>query len=206
MTEIKETQVEKIDYNKIYDHVLSKSVYRRKDHKRFYMFHTFFRSSTPLLVLLLMGFMVFYAIRTTLRMQETDSFSTLIMVWTLTAATAMMVPFLMIGQVNSVIRKETQELREGVDTIEANKVKIVRSNPALKGKVVISWYQVESICETKNYIFIYTGPKQGIFIVKKDISEGNVKTFRELAKKNMRKNKRGKVDYHYYFVSKKKPF
>ena len=206
MSEIKETPLEKVDNTKIYDHVLSKSEYRRKDHKRFYLFHTFFRSSTPLLVLILMGFMIFYAIRTTLRMQETDSYSTLIMVWTLTAATAMMVPFLMIGQVNSVIKKETQELREGIDTIEVNKVKIVRSNPAIKGKVVISWYQVENICETKKYIFIYTGPKQGIFIVKKDISEGNVVTFRELAKKNMRKNKKGKVDYHYYFVSKKKPF
>ena len=195
---------ERIDVNKVHDHVISKSPYRRKDHKRFYLFHTFFRSSTPLLVLALLGFMVFYAIRTTTRMQETDSYSTVIMVWTLTAATAMMVPFLMIGQINSVIKKETQEIKEGTDTIEANKIKIVRSNPAIKGKVVISWYQVEAVCETKNYIFIYTGPKQGIFIVKKDITEGNVKTFRELAKNNMRKNKRGKVDYHYYFVSKKK--
>lgn len=195
---------EKITNDKIFDHVLSKTPYRRKDHKRFYAFHTFFRSSTPLIVLLLLGFMIFYAIRTTTRMQETDSFNMVIMVWTLTAATAMMVPFIMIGQINSVIRKETQEIKEGIDTIEANKVKIVRSNPALKGKVVISWYQVDSICETKNYIFIYTGPKQGLFIVKKDITEGNVKTFRELAKNNMRKNKKGKVDYHYYFVSKKK--
>ncbi|MBO4623598.1 MAG: YcxB family protein [Bacilli bacterium] len=203
---MKDKQDKTLEANIIYDHVISRSEYRRKDHKRFYTFHTFFRSSTPLLVLALLGFMVFYAIRTTLRMQETDSFNTIIMVWTLTAATAMMVPFLMIGSVNSVIKKETPELRDGVDTIEANKVKIVRSNPALKAKVVISWYQVESICETKNYIFIYTGPKQGIFIVKKDITEGNVVTFRELAKKNMRKNKKGKVDYHYYFVSKKKPF
>lgn len=205
MSEKDELPINK-DYEKIFDHVISKSEYRRKDHKRFYMFHTFFRSSTPLLILLLLGFMLFYAIRTTTRMQETDSFNAVIMVWTLTAATAMMVPFLMIGQINSVIKKETQELKDGTDTIEANKVKIVRSNPALKGKVVVSWYQVEAICETKNYIFIYTGPKQGLFIVKKDITEGNVKTFRELAKKNMRKNKKGKVDYHYYFVSKKKPF
>lgn len=200
MAEIKEN----IDVNKVYDHILAKSPYRRKDHKRFYTFHTFFRSSTPLLVLVLLGFMVFYAVRTTSNMQEGGSYNTVILIWTLTAATAMMVPVLMIGQVNSVIKKETQEIKEGIDTIEANKIKIVRSNPALKGKVVISWYQVESICETKNYIFIYTGPKQGIFIVKADIEEGNVKTFRELAKNNMRKNKKGKVDYHYYFVSKKK--
>lgn len=202
MTE--ELNLQEKDYNKIYETVKSKSEYRRKDHKRFFMFHTFFRSSTPLLILLLLGFMVFYAVRTTLKMQETDSFNTAIMVWTLTAATAMMVPIIMVGQVNNVIKKETQEIKESIDNVEVNKVKIVRSNAALKGKVVISWYQVESICETKNYIFIYTGPKEGIFIVKKDIVEGNVKSFREIAKKNMRKNKRGKVDYHYYFTSKKK--
>ena len=202
MVELENTNI--IDNNKIYEHVISKTPYRRKDHRRFYTFHTFFRSSTPLIVLVLLGFMVFYAIRTTMRMQETDSFNMVIMIWTLTAATAMMVPFIMIGQINSVIKKETQEIKEGIDTIEVNKVKIVRSNPALKGKVVVSWYQVESICETKNYIFIYTGPKQGLFIVKKDITEGNVKSFRDIANKNMRKNKRGKVDYHYYFVSKKK--
>ena len=205
MAEEQKIQEEK-DYNKIYDTIKSKSEYRRKDHKRFFMFHTFFRSSTPLLILLLLGFMIFYAIRTTMKMQEDDSFNTAIMVWTLTAATAMMVPIIMVGQVNNVIKKETQELKESTDTVEVNKVKIVRSNPAIKGKIVISWYQVEAICETKNYIFIYTGPKEGIFIVKKDIIEGNVKSFREIANKNMRKNKRGKVDYHYYFTSKKKPF
>lgn len=205
MTDFNDKNTEIKDYNTIYDTVISKSAYRRKDHKRFYLFHTFFRSSTPLLVLIFLGFMVFFAIRTTKQQDET-SINTIIMVWTLTAATAMMVPILMVGQVNSVVKKETIELRESTDIIEANKVKIVRNNSSVKGKAVLSWYQVECICETKNYIFIYSGPKQGMFIVKSDICEGNVKTFRELAKNNMRKNKKGKVDYHYYFTSKKKPF
>lgn len=205
MTELNEEMVNNIDYEKIYDHVIAKSKYRRKDHKKFYLFHMFFRSSTPLLVLAMLGIMAYFATRTTLN-SGAENINQVIMIWTLTAATAMMVPFLMIGQINSVIKKETSELRDSTDIIEVNKVKITRSNAALKGKVVVSWYQVESVCETKNYIFIYTGPKQGLFIVKNDITEGNVKTFRKLANNNMRKNKKGKVDYHYYFTSKKKPF
>lgn len=185
------------------DRVVSRSYYRRKDHKNFYLFHSIFKSSSSFFILLILGFLIFFSIRQSAKVDYETGMTTIIMVWTMTAVTFMMIPLILIIRINDVVKKETDGRRESTDTVEVTKVKILKSCDKIPGKVVISWHQLESVCETKKYIYLYTGERQGIFIVKKDIIEGNVEVFRKLAFENMRKQK-GKVAYRGYFTRIKK--
>ena len=45
--------------------VVSKTFYKRRDHVKFYTFHSIFRSSSTILIILVLAFMIYNAIRTT---------------------------------------------------------------------------------------------------------------------------------------------
>lgn len=184
--------------------VVSKTFYKRRDHVKFYTFHSIFRSSSTILIILVLAFMIYNAIRTTNTYALEDGVNNVILIWGMTGATISILPLILIIRVNDVVKQETGDRVESTDTIEVTKVKIQKSNDKFPGKLVISWNQIETICETKKYFYIYTGPKQGIFIVKKDITEGDENTFRRLAFENLKKQK-GKVPYKFYFTKRIKP-
>jgi hypothetical protein len=183
------------------DKIVSKTKYDRKQHKKYYLFHMFHRNKSTYFVIFVSIGAIALALWNTINMKGNPS--GVLMLWALAAFTVMVTPLLMISKINGIVRNETQERKESTDTIEVTKVKISRSNTAAEGKAVIGWTQVDCICETKDFIYIYTGPQTGIFIVKKDIIEGDVELFRKIAENNMRKNRKGKAKYKKYFKENK---
>jgi phosphate/sulfate permease len=160
----------------------------------------FFRNRTTVFVIVVALFVVGWAIYNSTKLTDPNQIMTS---WILAAFTVMITPLLMIMKVNDIVRKETKERKESTDTIEVTKAKITRSIDLVEGKTVIGWNQIEVICETKEYIYIYLAANQGVFIVKADIIEGSVALFRKLANNNMKKNKKGKVQYKMYFKEQK---
>lgn len=147
-------------------------------------------------MLLVTAFVFGWAIYNTIT--NPDELQQVLMSWGLFAFTILMTPLLITMRINEVVKKETPELRESTDTIEVTKAKILRNNDKIEGKMIIGWHQVEAVAETKEYIYLYTGPTSGIFIVIADIIEGDIETFRKLAMGFMRKNRKGKVAYKKY--------
>ena len=184
------------------DKVVSKTKYSRKQHKKFYFFHMFHRSKSIYFIAGMTLFVIIFAIYNTIKNPE--GLQNTLLLWGVVSFSIMLTPLLMIHRINSIVKNETEETKNSTDTIEVTKVKIQRSNTASIGKAVVGWNQVEAVCETKDCIYIYTGPSQGLFIVKADIVEGDVELFRRLAESNMIKNRRGKVKYKKYFKELKK--
>lgn len=187
------------------DKIVSKSKYNRKDHQNFYLFHMFHRSFFTYFILALCIFVIVWSIIQTINLlpDAQDNLNQIFLIWGFAAFTVLLIPFLMIRRVNDVVKNETEERKTSIDTIEVTKVKITRSNDKLPGKVVISWKQVECICESKDYVYIYTGSDQGIFLVKKDIVEGDCELLKKIAEYCMKKNRKGKVKYKKYFRDRK---
>ena len=183
------------------DKVIAKTKYDRKQHKKFYLFHMFHRNSSTYFVFIVSLVIVAFAVYNTI-MAKGD-LSKVMFLWVLASFTIMITPLMMISRINGIVRKETAERKEAIDTIEVTKVKITRSTSITEGKAVVGWNQIDCVCETKDFIYIYTGPSEGIFIVKEDIIEGDVELFRKLAENNMKPNKKGKVKYKKYFKEKK---
>lgn len=181
--------------------IIARTKYNRKQHQQFYIYHMFFRNKSTYFMILIALFVIGWAIYNSFTMENPND---ILISWGFSAFSLLMIPLLMTMRINEVIRKETPERKESTDKIEVTKDKIVRNNDKSEGKLVFGWNQVESVGETKDYIYIYTSPTQGIFIVKSDIIEGSVDLFRKIAKSNMKKNKRGKVNYktHYKETSK----
>ena len=183
------------------DKIISKTKYSRQQHKKFYLFHMFHRNSSTYFVIIVSLFIIGFAIYNTIIAQ--GDLSKVMFLWVFAAFTIMVTPLMMISRINGIVKKETAERQEAVDTIEVTKVKITRSTSITEGKAVVGWNQIDSICETKDYIYIYTAPSEGIFIVKNDIIEGDVELFRKLAENNMKPNRKGKIKYKKYFKEKK---
>jgi len=183
------------------ERVISKTKYSRKQHKKFYFFHLFHRSHSTYFMMVLTAVVIFLAIYSTIN--NPQDISNILLMWAFAAFSILFIPLMMIHRINSIVKKETAESKESTDTIEVTKDKIQRSNTAAIGKAVVGWRQIEAVCETEDTIYLYTGPDTGLFIVKADIVEGDVETFRKLAMQNMTKNKRGKVKYKKYFKEKK---
>lgn len=181
------------------ERIVSKTPYNRNDHKKYYKFHMFHRSKSFYFFIVVMLFFVGWTIYNTIIIQDVKDLKSLILSWALTIFTAFLVPLMIVYQVNSIVKRESKERLESIDIITVTKDKIQKNNSSSEGKVVIGWKQVESIYENKEFIYIYTGPQQGIFIKKADIIEGDVETFRKIAKDNMRKNSRGKVKYRIIY-------
>jgi hypothetical protein len=183
------------------DKVIAKTKYDRKQHKEFYLFHMFHRNSSTYFVIVISLFIIGLAVYNTIISK--GDFSKVMFLWVFAAFSIMITPLLMISRINNIVKKETIERKESTDTIEVTKVKITRSTTITEGKAVIGWNQIDCVCETKDYIYIYTGPSEGIFIVKADIIEGSVELFRKLAQNNMKPNRKGKVKYKKYFKENK---
>jgi len=178
--------------------VISKTEYNRKDHKKFYRFHMFHRSKSTYFILFIVLFVIVWTIYNTINAQG-EEFSSIMILWAISAFTIMLIPMMMILQINNIVKKESQERKDSIDIVTANKHKIEKNSSHVEGKVVIGWHQVDAVYENREFIYIYTGPQQGIFIKKEDIIEGDVATFRKLAENNMKKNRKGKVKYRIRF-------
>lgn len=183
------------------DKVIAKTKYNRKQHKQFYIFHMFHRNASTYFVIIISLFVVGLAVYNTILAK--GDISKVLLLWVVASFSLMITPLLMVSRINNIVKKETLERLDSIDTIEVTKVKITRSTSITEGKAVIGWHQIDSVCETKDYIYIYTGPTEGIFIVKKDIVEGSVELFRKLAENNMKPNRKGKVKYKKYFKENK---
>lgn len=175
------------------DRVISKTKYDRNDHKKYYRFHMIYRSKTLYFFIAIMIFFLVMTITNTLK--NSLDIEKLIFSWMLTAFTLMLVPLMIIFQINNIVKRESRERLDSIDIITVTKAKIEKNSSHMEGKVVIGWKQVEAIYETKEFIYIYTGPQQGIFIKKEDIVEGDIELFRKIAQSNMTPNRRGKVKY-----------
>lgn len=187
------------------ERVISQSKYNRKQHKDFYMFHVIRKSGTAKFSALLIVFMLFIALNSTFNKDFTikESTSSIIFSWVMFAFSLSIVPIIVISRVNNVVKQETPERRESTEKIEVSKIKFTRSNDKIEGKIVFGWNEVESICETDKYFYIYLSQDNGVFIVKEDIIEGDVETFRKIALANLKKTKKGKTPYQRYGKVKK---
>ncbi len=186
------------------DRVVSKTNYSRQQHKEFYKFHMFHKTTSTYFILVLAVFVVVIAVINTFQViRDKGNISQVFVLWGLAAFSVLATPLMMITRINNIVKNETKERKDSYDTIEVTKAKIVRTSSVMEGKAVFGWHQIESIAETEKYIYLYTGPSTGIFIVKDDIIEGNVELFKKLAENNMKKNKKGKIKYTTHFRVKK---
>lgn len=182
------------------DRIIAQTKYNRKQHKDFYMFHVLRRSGTAKFTGLLVVFMLFIALNSTFNKDFTikENVNSIIFSWVMFAFSLSIVPFIIISRVNNVVKQETPERKESTEKIEVSKIKFTRSNDKIEGKIVFGWNEVESVCETDKYIYVYLSQDNGVFIVKEDIIEGDIELFRKIALANLKKGKRGKIPYKRY--------
>lgn len=178
------------------DKIISRTKYNHKQHRAFYLFHMFHRNYSTYLIILLAIFVFGWAVYNATQLTDPQQ---IIVSWVMAVFTISLIPLMIVSKINNVVKKESSKRKESTDTIEVTKAKLQRSTDITEGKIIFGWQQIEVICETKDYIYIYTGPNQGVFIVKGDIVEGSVGLFRKLAFNNMKRNKKGKVKYRKYY-------
>lgn len=182
------------------DRIISQSKYNRKQHKDFYTFHLLRRSGTIKFLGAIIILMLFVAITSTFNKdfsikEETGS---IVFSWVMFGFSLSIVPILIITRINNVVKQETPERIQSTEKIEVTKIKFTRSNDQIEGKSVFGWRDIQTICETEKYFYIYLSDENGVFIVKDEIIEGDVETFRKLAEANLKKDKKGKLPYKRY--------
>lgn len=187
------------------DRIISQSKYNRKQHKDFYTFHLLRRSGTIKFLGAIIILMLFVAITSTFNKdfsikEETGS---IVFSWVMFGFSLSIVPILIITRINNVVKQETPERIQSTEKIEVTKIKFTRSNDQIEGKSVFGWRDIQTICETEKYFYIYLSDENGVFIVKDEIIEGDVETFRKLAEANLKKDKKGKLPYKRYGEVKK---
>lgn len=182
------------------DKIVSQTKYSRKQHKDFYKFHLLRRSGTVKFIGVIVLLMLIIALSNTFTkdFKIKEDTSGMMFAWIMFAFSLSIIPILIISRVNNVVKQETQERIESTEKIEITKIKFTRSNDKIEGKSVFGWSDIQLICETDKYIYVYLNEENGIFIVKDDIIEGDMEFFRKLANANMKKNKKGKVPYKRY--------
>lgn len=187
------------------DRIISQSKYNRKQHKDFYTFHLLRRSGTIKFLGAIIILMLFVAITSTFNKdfsikEETGS---IVFSWVMFGFSLSIIPILIITRINNVVKQETPERIQSTEKIEVTKIKFTRSNDQIEGKSVFGWRDIQTICETEKYFYIYLSDENGVFIVKDEIIEGDVETFRKLAEANLKKDKKGKLPYKRYGEVKK---
>ena len=187
------------------DRIVSQSKYNRKQHKDFYKFHLIRRSGTIKFLGVIILLMLFMAITNTFEKDFSIKEDTngVMFSWIMFGLSLSFVPIMIISKINNVIKQETPERRESTEKIEVTKIKFVRSNDKIEGKSVFGWTDIDVLCETDKYFFVYLSEENGIFIVKDDIVEGSVELFRKYALSNLKKDKKGKLRYKRYGQAKK---
>jgi hypothetical protein len=187
------------------DRIISQSKYNRKQHKDFYTFHLLKKSGTIKFLVAIIILMFFVAVTSTFDKdfkikEETGS---IVFSWVMFGFSLSIIPILIITRVNNVVKQETPERIKSTEKIEVTKIKFTRSNDQIEGKSVFGWRDIQSLCETDKYFYIYLSEDNGVFIVKDDIIEGDVETFRKMAEANLKKDKKGKLPYKRYGEVKK---
>lgn len=182
------------------DRIISQSKYSRKQHKDFYKFHLLRRSGTVKFIGVIVLIMLVIALSNTFNKDLTikEDRSGMMFAWIMFAFSLSIIPILIISRINNVVKQETKERIESTEKIEVTKIKFTRSNDKIEGKAVFGWNDIQLICETDKYIYIYLNEENGIFMVKEDIIEGDLEYFRKLAEANLKKNRKGKVPYKRY--------
>lgn len=182
------------------DKVISQTKYNRKQHKEFYLFHLTRRSGTIKLLAFIVIVMLIIAIANTFDsgFKIKEDTSSMMFSWIMFAVSLSFTPFLIISRVNNVVKQETPERLKSTEKIEVTKMKFTRSNDCIGGKSVFGWTDIQMICETEKYFYVYLQEDNGIFIVKEDIIEGDVELFKKMAMANLKKNKKGRPLYKRY--------
>ena len=187
------------------DKIISQSKYNRKQHKEFYTFHLLKKSGTIKFIAVIIVLMLFMAITSTFNKDFTikEETSSVVFSWVMFGFSLSIIPILIITRVNNVVKQETPERIKSTEKIEVTKIKFTRSNDQIEGKSVFGWRDIQSVCETDKYFYIYLSEDNGVFIVKEDIIEGDVETFRKMAEANLKKDKKGKLPYKRFGEVKK---
>lgn len=187
------------------DRIVSQSKYNRKQHKDFYKFHLLRRSGTIKFLGVIILLMLFMAVTNTFEKDFSIKKETsgIMFSWIMFGLSLSFVPIMIISKINNVIKQETPERRESTEKIEVTKIKFIRSNDKIEGKSVFGWTDIDVLCETDKYFFVYLSEENGVFIVKDDIVEGSVELFRKYALSNLKKDKKGKLRYKRYGQVKK---
>lgn len=187
------------------ERVVAQTKYNRKQHKEFYMFHLKRRSGTLKFLAVIVLIMLVLALMNTFDKsfhikKETGP---MIFAWVMFAVACSFTPILIISRINSVIKQETPERINSTEKIEVTKIKFTRTNDLIDGKSVFGWTDIEMICETDKYFYIYLQDDNGIFIVKDDIIEGDIELFRKWAMNNLHTDRKGRPLYKRYGQVKK---
>lgn len=187
------------------DRIISQSKYSRKQHKDFYTFHLIRKSGTIKFLGVIIILMLFVAISSTFNKDFTikEETGSIVFSWIMFGFSLSIIPILIITRINNVVKQETPERVASTEKIEVTKIKFTRSNDKIEGKAVFGWRDIQSVCETDKYFYIYLSDENGVFIVKEDIIEGDVESFRKLAETNLKKDKKGKLPYKRFGQVKK---
>ena len=149
--------------------------------------------------------MFFVAITSTFNKDFTikEETGSIVFSWVMFGFSLSIIPILIITRINNVVKQETPERVASTEKIEVTKIKFTRSNDQIEGKSVFGWRDIQQVCETDKYFYIYLSEENGVFIVKDEIIEGDVETFRKMAEANLKKDKKGKLPYKRYGEVKK---
>lgn len=187
------------------DKIISQTKYSRKQHKEFYKFHVIRRSGTLKFLGFIIAIMFLIALSNTFtadfKIQEDTS--GMIFAWMMFGVSVMITPLMILRKINSVVKNETPERVQSTEKVEVTKIKFVRTNDTLEGKQVFGWTDIQVLCETDKYFYVYLSDDNGIFIVKEDIVEGSVELFKKYALANLKKDKKGRPVYKRYGQVKK---
>ncbi|MDD2492530.1 MAG: YcxB family protein [Bacilli bacterium] len=170
--------------------IVVKSQYSKKMHLAFYKFHMFRKSTKIYFVMLIGAFTLYLAIKYSLS-GEMDS-TNLMIVWSLAAFSILLTPVIMITRTSAIVRQEANERKDTIELLEITKDRILRKIEKAGG-VAVGWYNVNSVYETKDAFYFYLSAEQGLVVIKKDIVNGDVESLRNMIRKNLKPNKKGKI-------------
>lgn len=168
--------------------IVTKTNYNKDAHKKLYMFTMFRKSFSMYFMVILLAAVAFFMIRSAINSKEPEH---LTMSITMVAMLAVITPLIMLSRTNSNLRKD-EEARKGIlETIIINKEKLSRKLDG-NSSVVISWKQVESVYERKDYFFFFLNGDQSLIVEKSKFVEGDSEVLMKLIEKYGPKNKKGK--------------
>lgn len=180
---LKENQTNKVVIN---------SKYKKELHKKFYKIHMFRRSFSIYFIFLLAAFVLYMSIKQTIA--TPNETTTLISIWVIAVATILLTPMIMLVRITSATKAESKARGESVEVLEFTKDKILRKINN-ESKLVLGWYNIDSIYETKDAFFLYVSDDQGLVASKEEIVKGDEALLRKLITDNMKPNKKGKIAF-----------
>ncbi|HHZ11161.1 MAG TPA: YcxB family protein [Acholeplasmataceae bacterium] len=175
------------------DKVLIKNRFDRNLYKKFLYFNIFVKSASIYFYIAGVVLSLYLAIAVT-RNPDANETSKIIY-WVFTTFLFFSLPGFTVGRIIGTVNKLERDREGKLEIIEVTKPKIVRFIEDKQGKIVLGWEQFESVYEFTDYVFMCIDRDQGLVFSKESIVEGDIETFRKLAMKNMRPDKKGKARY-----------